>query len=79
MTRSPIAGCHNGHVSHELCPSRGEEEVKPTDWNRDSNKGSLLQCRADIGDKVPQEDPDQHGQENPYRQKAIEEAEGLEC
>ena len=44
----------------------------------DADKGALLQRRTGRRDLIAQDDPNRHGQENPYYQVAVEDAQPLE-
>lgn len=49
-----------------------------TDWYGYTDECPLLQCWADVVDEVAEYDTDGHGEEDPDRQEAVEEAEALE-
>lgn len=81
MTSNPIALVISAHI-HILFPTLPASDLKKkktkrqghTDGYGHADKSALLQRRPDIVDKVAQEDPEKHGQEDPGGEEAVEEA-----
>jgi hypothetical protein len=73
ITSSPIAEVMSAGARHR----KGGTGLLPTDGERDAYKSALLQRWTSVSDKVSNEDTDQHGQEDPNGEEAIEKTERL--
>ena len=76
MTSRPMAEAVLASTPQRV--DEGEARGGLTNGHRHANKPALLQGRPDVVDKVAKQDADEHGQEDPHGQEAVEEAEGAE-
>lgn len=55
-----------------------DERSKRTYWYRYTHKFAFLKCRTSAGNKIAQQDADQHGEKDPYNKKAIQKPKAFE-